>query len=44
MGKSAYMRITSALKKTYPKFLKIIQETDFDMGFQKINYITLNPW
>jgi hypothetical protein len=25
------------LKKTYPKFLKIIQETNFDMGFQKIN-------
>jgi hypothetical protein len=24
-------------KKTYPKFLRIIQETNFDMGFQKIN-------
>jgi hypothetical protein len=25
------------LKKTYPKFLKIIQETKFDMGFEEIN-------
>ena len=25
------------LKKAYPKFLKIIQETNFDQGFQKIN-------
>ena len=25
------------LNRAYPKFLKIIQETNFDMGFQKIN-------
>jgi hypothetical protein len=41
MGKSAYMSIYTLssniclLKKIDPKFLKIIQETNFDMGFQK---------
>jgi hypothetical protein len=43
MGKSAYMSIYTLssniclLKKTYPEFLRILQETNFDMGFQKIN-------
>ncbi len=43
MGKNSKMRISNffyticLLKETSPKFLKILQETNFDMDFQKIN-------